>query len=760
MTRMESPNTSYKQNGEKKYGTRKDNGYSQSYSAIPGGPREEGTLLWVYRDRPILSRWEDSEGRETYEYNDEARTLTNFDKGTMMSSPVRTDIGIIKNRPDPVTWVRPKGKSVENDHQGKAQIKIVTPNNNKSDAQNVNDKLFTNRLIYWVKDSTNEKQASDRSVFIEGECGLEPYNSYREDVTDALSEMGVYSPIKIDHAIRDISHRHMVEEVNVDAKFLIQTKSGEIIDLEELYKIHEEGKDPYKYHTQWKKRYTEYRKHLITLHTGVNYPEDGEWQKGKQALENFLWLAIANNSDRNVMNNAINWIEQFMGRLLIGENIWKEFVVFLGEKDSGKTTFVNFLYDIMGTYAGVIPDSVLMDKDSEPIRKTIFGYRVKRFLIHSEGTNKRKINTQNLKRITGDSLIPIGENNFKISVKIVEDSNYAPVPDIPDDEAFNGRLILIPFTQKPECPQSYVARVISDLYANREAIFAFMVRMSVYSMGEASKLPNRPQISERATWWLKTARDPVSQFYRTVCKTDVPSSVYTSGVEAYDWYNRWVTRILRPKVAGLRFLRNEKIPPLSINEFYSAIQEIHPFSIIPHGRDGKTITQFHILREIILNGVWTALPFQTQMAINDARQSEEIADRLEAADAPRRLEAAVNKSLEDSRKRIFQRTENSRYPMYPEPHDFSSGFMGPPQNMGQTNPWMPPSQGMYPMGGQTFNPFMYGGPYGGQYPVGGPVMNPFWGHTPSMYPFGWYGHGYGNPYMNPMTGPMGFGYPY
>jgi phage/plasmid-associated DNA primase len=634
-------------------------------------------------------------------------------------------LGIIQKWPDPHQRVRPKGKRMDRTPKNPIQIKLVITDNGKSDLENVDNKLFRNRKFYWVRNPSNEKQASDRGVFIEGECGLEPYDFYREDVSDALGEMGISSSIKIDRIIRDLSHKHMVNAVNVDAAHLIQTKSGDVIDLEAYYKVYKEGSDPNKCQDQWKKRYTEYREHLIIFHTGVDYPEDGKWEKGKEALDNFLWMAVADNVDLNIMNNAMAWIEQYLGRLLIGGNIWKEFVIFLGEKDSGKTTFVNFIHDLMGTYAAIIPDSILMDKDSDVIRKTLFECKDKRVLVHSEGTNRRKINTQTLKRVTGDSRIPNGTEKFEMGGKIIEDTNYAPVPDNPDDTAFNERLIIIPFTQKPDLPHKYVAKVIDELYANKEAIFAYMVRMSVHSMGEASSLRNRPQISERVKMWLVKARKPVNEFYATVCKTDVPSDIYTSGVEAYEWYNKWVAKLLKPRIAGLKFLSNEKIPSLSLNEFYSEIQEIHPFPMIPHGRDGKTIMQLYILREVIISGMSQTLSFHTQMAINDARQTEAMADMMEVANAPRKLEEAMNKSIEGSRKRIFQKTDNSVYPTYPPP---------------------PPGWDTYPIGypppdWNPYNPFMNSGPLGWQPYYSGPMPQP---------------RQYGNQYMNPMV----FWYPY
>jgi hypothetical protein len=102
----------------------------------------------------------------------------------------------------------------------------------------------------------------------------------------------------------------------------------------------------------------------------------GSASRGKELLEKFLRITLQFNIDFRyneiIFQNAVNWIIQFLGRLLIGGNIWKEFVVFIGEKDSGKTTFVRLLKEILGSYAVEgIPDSILY-KDSIKMIQSVF----------------------------------------------------------------------------------------------------------------------------------------------------------------------------------------------------------------------------------------------------------------------------------------------------------------------------------------------------------------------------------------------------
>jgi hypothetical protein len=88
------------------------------------------------------------------------------------------------------------------------------------------------------------KAIDKRHIISDGEYGLEPFDTYKEEVTDALAEKGITSMVELDRTVRDLSHRHMVKRVDVDASHLIQTKSGYVIDFDALREIHMAGENP------------------------------------------------------------------------------------------------------------------------------------------------------------------------------------------------------------------------------------------------------------------------------------------------------------------------------------------------------------------------------------------------------------------------------------------------------------------------------------------------------------------------------------
>jgi energy-coupling factor transporter ATP-binding protein EcfA2 len=388
---------------------------------------------------------------------------------------------------------------------------------NVIDLDQIDMKLVGGKALYWVKDPTNQKQARDSGVYIERECGLEPYYSYREDLYEICSELGISSFNERENILRAISQRHMVEEVNVASTHLIQTRSGDVINLDDAYQVFKDKqiRDISKCPEKWMKRCTEYRDNRITLNTAVDYPESRDWRKGKAALDGFLHMAL-DIPDLIVRTNVVNWIHKYLGRLLIGCDNTKEFVVLLGERDSGKTTFTTMLLDILGSYAAIIPDDVLMSRVMTPIvTNTLYDVKDKRILVHSEGTKKRPVNVQSLKKMTEGTRISLSgtDSRFQISGKLIQDTNYAPVADVEGDEAFTSRICYIPFRRNPNITKAQADEVIKNLMDCKAEIFAYMIQVTPFNMGgtENQRLACTDVISRE----IQMVRNPVQAFYST-----------------------------------------------------------------------------------------------------------------------------------------------------------------------------------------------------------------------------------------------------
>jgi phage/plasmid-associated DNA primase len=74
--------------------------------------------------------------------------------------------------------------------------------------------------------------------------------------------------------------------------------------------------------------------------------------------------------------------------------------------------------------------------------------------------------------ITGSSKIPLSDGpSFIIDGTLVEDTNYAPNPNNLHDEAFENRVVIIPFKRNSQNAAA-INEAIQRLYEHKDAIFA------------------------------------------------------------------------------------------------------------------------------------------------------------------------------------------------------------------------------------------------------------------------------------------------
>jgi energy-coupling factor transporter ATP-binding protein EcfA2 len=464
-----------------------------------------------------------------------------------------------------------------------------------------------------------------------------------------------------------ITENKVKNSLDNDADHFIVTPNGDVIDLLELRRAKEAGKGIVADDKPWKRRVTEerYRDHYLTLRTGVNYPIHPDLQRGRRSLENFFHHTLCID-DEISFQNAFSWILKFLGRLLIGGNICKEFVVFVGEKDSGKTTFVRLLENILGTYAGNISDDILYARESQDLRKSLYRLKDKRLLTHSEGTRTRKINTQNLKRATGGSSIPLEKINinFTIGGKIVEDSNYIPVPDVHNDEAFNDRLVIIPFRKNSSVSRKRINELIEALYEAKEDIFALMVSESANSTGEKTYQAEPPICSTVTKEYIYAIRNPVECFYKKMCETTAVNNSQYPASEVMRICRQWLTMVENQArtIPYLKCLESElPIRVASETEFNAIMRSIHPHVAI-RTKNGVTYTN------LVIHNEWFYTPGAALPSTKDPgiRQKEMFLENAKNAIHGRRAiaEAYTRNKMLDDEVRMYQRI-------------FQSGMTGP-----------------------------------------------------------------------------------
>jgi energy-coupling factor transporter ATP-binding protein EcfA2 len=552
--------------------------------------------------------------------------------------------------------------------------------------------MFIKGPLLRVQDRLNMRQPLTSNIYRETSKGLKLLNNFHNECLDILELNGItkYSAQKqyIERLARDIT---IEDELNKDAEYLIATPSGEVIDLKALSQIKKEGKKPEEYSEDWRKHISMFQDNRITLRTGIDYNPAISPEVGVNIIGRLVQLMVSSPNE-NVFYDTKQWLIGFMGRLLIGGNIWKEFVTLLGEKDSGKTTFVSILKTIMGSYCGIVQDEVLQSTDSVSVNRSLYSLKDKRLLIHSEGTNQRKINTVTLKRITGDSYIPLGNQDYSFTIqgKIIEDTNYAPVPDNPTDEAFNERGIIIPFQKNTVASKTYIEETIKYAKENVEAIFVAMVYAATDSIGAVKK--SKPWISVYVSQCLSILRNLEKVFYEKICNVMVTDNVKVLGTLVHSTFQDWVRECIVPALRNMPYLASEKIEYPSGTEFHAKMRKLHPY-YVSHSREGLMYRRLFLQKDKIYWGsmlVWKENDPIFQSKRNEALITEQNRKMQETFNRKEVLEGELESSISKDRD-IIQGINRNKSKRGRETHGPTMAplpLLG--MGIGGPNSWSPP----------------------------------------------------------------------
>jgi energy-coupling factor transporter ATP-binding protein EcfA2 len=503
--------------------------------------------------------------------------------------------------------------------------------------------------VFWAENPLNPKASKNDSVYHETPLGLELYSRCNSDAHAILSELGIHKRGQREEFYTDfINECRMPNAFNNDADHLIATPDGNVLDFDARLELVKDKKDPNASENidKWRCPLTseKYRHRFINMRTGVNYSVDAKPENGRLLLEKFFRFVFGNCWEWT-FQETFQWILRFLGRLLLGKNTKKEFVTFIGEKDSGKTTFVKLLTGILGSYAAQLEDDDITKETTNKTSRSLYASKDKRLLVYSEGSRSQKINTQTLKRITGDSALSVKNIPFTVNGKIIEDSNYIPVPNIAKDQAFNDRLIIIPFLKNTTCILGEADRIIASLFEGKDDIFALMVKEATESIEDNTR--SAPPCSEFVKQKLEITRNPVKTFYETICKRSHEGAV-VSAKALYGAYHEWAQKCKGELPKRYPYLETElPLEEYTETAFNQKIQELHTH-LPEHKAEGKVFTHLEI-DKIALYGLATPLlpdPIKQQKInmLNTAEQVEKVGKAIsDSVESNMELEKALAK---------------------------------------------------------------------------------------------------------------------
>lgn len=124
-----------------------------------------------------------------------------------------------------------------------------------------------------------------------------------------------------------------------------------------------------------------------------------------------------------------------IGYSATGSQKEKAFFLMLGPTDSGKSTLLGIIRDVLGPYAGECDPEVFMSRtfgeDSTGPNEAVANLRGIRFLTCTELQNNRQLNTEFVKRATGTESLPCNRKHehayrYKPEFKVWFSGNHAP----------------------------------------------------------------------------------------------------------------------------------------------------------------------------------------------------------------------------------------------------------------------------------------------------------------------------------------------
>lgn len=250
--------------------------------------------------------------------------------------------------------------------------------------------------------------------------------------------------------------------------------------------------------------------------------------------------------------------QRLLGYSITGETSEHIAPIFQGQGRNGKSTEIEILSYVLGSYAGQIESEMLLaqkfGKQSGAASPDILSLMGKRFVYCSETEKERRFNVSRLKWLSGgDSLTgrPLyGKEfiTFRPSHKIFLSTNYKPHASA-DDYAFWKRVLLIEFplsfVDEPIKPhERKVDKQLQEkLKAEASGILSWLVRGCLEWQRQGL---NPPVCVKIATQEYQKDEDDIEQFLSDCCL--IGESYQVQAGKLHEAYVRWA------KNNGLGFL--------------------------------------------------------------------------------------------------------------------------------------------------------------------------------------------------------------
>lgn len=299
--------------------------------------------------------------------------------------------------------------------------------------------------------------------------------------------------------------------------------------------------------------YTDYlncQNGVINLRTGELLPHDGNFMMSRISYAEYdksgkkpeLWLKFLDdvtNGDKELQE----YLQKCVGYSLSG-SIREQCCFFLyGMGNNGKSTFLDTISDLLGSYASnVQPDTIMMKKQDGGANSDIARLKSTRFVTSEEPTEGVRLNEGLVKQLTGGGKVTCrflygDEFEYEPEFKIWIGTNHKPVIRGTDVGIWR-RIRLIPF--EVNIPKDKVDKNLKwKLRKELPQIMKWAVDGCIKWQKDGLELP---KCVEQATNEYKVEMDILANFIESCIEIDYINGTAISAQDLFALYGAWAKK--------------------------------------------------------------------------------------------------------------------------------------------------------------------------------------------------------------------------
>jgi P4 family phage/plasmid primase-like protien len=296
--------------------------------------------------------------------------------------------------------------------------------------------------------------------------------------------------------------------MNKEAEMLLNTEEG-VLDLQQFIDTEASAVKSVQPHDRFKDN-------LITMKAGANYKPGARLPVQFLEFLNQLCYGDA---------EMANYMMTFMAYCFTGRYIYHYFYLLFGLGRNGKSMFLSFMEEFLGSYFGKIPAEKFSARATEKAEKEVYRNRTKRLVVIDETPDKFKPNTTVVKKLSGgDSFIsPSAESGhiYHPHFKLAINTNH--LPDIGSDQnvgMWERQKVLI--TRPPVPKADRIKDFHQILLREKDEVLTYLLEnylQKVFSGGLDKTTPRM----ELAYDFKRFQQDPVEYFVeKTIRVSNIP----------------------------------------------------------------------------------------------------------------------------------------------------------------------------------------------------------------------------------------------